>query len=123
MNARLAVVTGGSSGIGLETARGLLRRGFERVAIIGRDEARLARAAASLGPGALPLRADFSSLDQVRACAADVNQDGRLDLVTANYGKNGLFLNRGGGRFEVPANSSFTMKVATPVDYCCHFVK
>ncbi|MCB1725525.1 MAG: pyrimidine/purine nucleoside phosphorylase [Gammaproteobacteria bacterium] len=29
----------------------------------------------------------------------------------------------GGGRFEVPANSSFTMKVATPVDYCCHFVK
>ena len=36
----------------------------------------------------------------VRACAADVNQDGRLDLVTANYGKNGLFLNRGSGVFE-----------------------
>lgn len=36
----------------------------------------------------------------VRTCAADVNGDGRLDLVTANYGKNGLFLNRGGGHFE-----------------------
>jgi hypothetical protein len=36
----------------------------------------------------------------VRPCAADVNHDGRLDLFTANYGPNGLFLNRGGGRFE-----------------------
>ena len=36
----------------------------------------------------------------VRPCAADVNNDGRLDLFTANYGRNGLFLNRGGGRFE-----------------------
>ena len=36
----------------------------------------------------------------VRPCAADVDGDGRLDLFTANYGRNGLFLNRGGGRFE-----------------------
>ena len=36
----------------------------------------------------------------VRPCAADVNGDGRLDLFMANYGPNGLFLNRGGGRFE-----------------------
>lgn len=36
----------------------------------------------------------------VRPCVADVNNDGRLDIFTANYGKNGLFLNRGGGRFE-----------------------
>jgi hypothetical protein len=35
----------------------------------------------------------------VRPCAADVDGDGRLDLFTANYGPNGLFLNRGGGRF------------------------
>ncbi|MEO6221702.1 MAG: CRTAC1 family protein [Vicinamibacterales bacterium] len=31
----------------------------------------------------------------VRPCAADVNNDGRIDLITANYGKNGLFLNTG----------------------------
>ena len=35
----------------------------------------------------------------VRPCAADVDGDGRLDIVTANYGKNGLFLNRA-GKFE-----------------------
>jgi hypothetical protein len=35
----------------------------------------------------------------VRPCAADVDGDGRLDLFAANYGKNGLLLNRG-GRFE-----------------------
>jgi hypothetical protein len=36
----------------------------------------------------------------VRPCAADINNDGRIDLFTANYGPNGLFLNQGGGRFE-----------------------
>lgn len=36
----------------------------------------------------------------VRPCAADVNGDGRFDLFMANYGRNGLFLNRGGGTFE-----------------------
>jgi hypothetical protein len=36
----------------------------------------------------------------VRPCVADVNGDGHLDVFFANYGRNGLFLNRGGGRFE-----------------------
>ena len=36
----------------------------------------------------------------VRPCVADVNNDGRVDLFFANYGKNGLFLNRGKGRYE-----------------------
>jgi FG-GAP-like repeat len=36
----------------------------------------------------------------VRPCAGDVNNDGRIDLFFANYGRNGLFLNRGPGRFE-----------------------
>jgi hypothetical protein len=36
----------------------------------------------------------------VRPCAGDVNNDGRLDLFFANYGPNGLFLNRGAGRFD-----------------------
>ncbi|HEY7476372.1 MAG TPA: CRTAC1 family protein [Vicinamibacterales bacterium] len=36
----------------------------------------------------------------VRPCAADVDNDGRFDLFTANYGPNGLFLNKGAGKFE-----------------------
>lgn len=35
----------------------------------------------------------------VRTCAADVDGDGRLDLFAANYGRNGLFLNKGNGTF------------------------
>src|SRR5690606_2475942 len=33
----------------------------------------------------------------VRPCAADVDGDGRMELFCANYGPNGLFLNRGEG--------------------------
>ncbi len=33
----------------------------------------------------------------VRPCAADVNNDGRMDLFAANYGNNGLFLSNGKG--------------------------
>lgn len=36
----------------------------------------------------------------VRPCAADVDGNGHLDLFMANYGRNGLFLNRGGGHFD-----------------------
>jgi hypothetical protein len=36
----------------------------------------------------------------VRPCVADVDGDGRFDLFMANYGPNGLFLNRGSGKFE-----------------------
>jgi hypothetical protein len=36
----------------------------------------------------------------VRPCAADVDNDGRLDLFMANSGPNGLFLNRGRGNWE-----------------------
>jgi FG-GAP-like repeat/ASPIC and UnbV len=36
----------------------------------------------------------------VRPCAADVDGDGRFDLFAANYGPNGLFLNRGSLKFD-----------------------
>jgi 3-oxoacyl-[acyl-carrier protein] reductase len=52
-----ALVTGGSSGIGLETARLLAQRGA-RVAICGRDEAKLEAAAKEIG--AIAIAADVS---------------------------------------------------------------
>ncbi len=42
----------------------------------------------------------------VRVCAADMDSDGRFDLLAANYGPLGLFSNRGGGRFEDRAAAS-----------------
>jgi hypothetical protein len=36
----------------------------------------------------------------VTPCIGDVDNDGRLDILTANYGTPGLFLNKGNGRFE-----------------------
>jgi hypothetical protein len=53
----------------------------------------------------------------VRTCAADVNQDGRLDLLTANYGKNGLFLNLGGGHFE-DASAAWGADIDSHFDSC-----
>jgi hypothetical protein len=42
----------------------------------------------------------------VRVCAGDLDGDGRLDLVAANYGPLGFFSNRGAGKFEDRAIAS-----------------
>ncbi|WP_404477779.1 SDR family oxidoreductase [Novosphingobium sp. BL-52-GroH] len=68
---RVAVVTGGSSGIGLATARRLLDDGA-RVVICGRDRARLDAAVAALGAG-----------DSVHAEACDVLDAGAVDKLAA----------------------------------------
>lgn len=72
---RYALVTGGSSGIGLETARGLSER-FDTVGIVGRNAERLAEAAEDLRSGAAArietFQADFSSLPEVRRLAGEI---------------------------------------------------
>jgi len=71
---RYALVTGGSSGIGLETARGLVPH-FDVVGIVARNRERLAKAAKDLAsPDARieTFQADFSSLADVRRLARDV---------------------------------------------------
>jgi NAD(P)-dependent dehydrogenase (short-subunit alcohol dehydrogenase family) len=86
---RYALVTGGSSGIGLETARGLTAC-FDVVGIVGRNQERLARAAEELrsaGTRIETFRADFSSLAEVRQLAADVrSRFDSLDVLVNNAG-------------------------------------
>jgi NAD(P)-dependent dehydrogenase (short-subunit alcohol dehydrogenase family) len=82
---RTAVVTGGNSGIGFETARELARRGW-RVIITGRDEAKLRAAAEAIGPAASVQVADFASFAQVRALGAALNQEPRIDVLINNVG-------------------------------------
>lgn len=89
---RIAVVTGGSSGIGLATARLLLADGA-RVAICGRDAKRLAAAQAALAPSRPDLLlaecCDVRDADAVNAFAGKVGKwgGGRVDLLVNNAGQ------------------------------------
>src|SRR5580765_7926113 len=85
MAQKTAVVTGGNSGIGFETARQLARLGW-RVIITGRDEVKLRAAAQQIGDATTIRVADFASLGDVRALAAALNGEARIDLLVNNIG-------------------------------------
>ncbi|MET9126264.1 MULTISPECIES: SDR family oxidoreductase [unclassified Streptomyces] len=82
------LITGGTSGMGLATARRLLDEGAY-VVITGRDDARLAKAATELDAGTrlLTVRADAASLPDLDALMRRVETwRGTLDAVFANAG-------------------------------------
>jgi NAD(P)-dependent dehydrogenase (short-subunit alcohol dehydrogenase family) len=80
----VALVTGGNSGIGFETARQLLKIGVE-VWIGARDLDRGQRAATDLGPTARVVQLDVTDPESV---AAAVQQVGELDILVNNAGVN-----------------------------------
>lgn len=88
LKGKLAVITGGSSGIGLATARQFLAEGA-RVAICGRDRDRLDAAVAELGgEGARGFVCDVLDPNQVQAMAAKVEAEmGRADILVNNAGQ------------------------------------
>jgi len=90
LTGKVAIVTGGSRGIGLAIARALVAEGVH-VAITGRSAAQLAAAAPTIesaGPGAVEsLQADVRAYDAVeRAVAATVARFGGLDILINNAG-------------------------------------
>jgi NAD(P)-dependent dehydrogenase (short-subunit alcohol dehydrogenase family) len=81
-----ALITGGSSGIGLATARLFVAEGA-KVAITGRDQETLKGALAELGPNARGYRADVTVAEDRKRLFAELTKDfGRLDIVFANAG-------------------------------------
>ncbi len=83
---KIALVTGGTSGIGLEAAR-LFREEGARVVIVGQDPARLQSAAVELGEGVTALRGDLSSPAEIDNVIEQIRQAlSRLDVVFANAG-------------------------------------
>lgn len=81
---KVALVTGGSAGIGRAIAQSLIEAGA-KVAITGRGEARLKEAAKALG--AHPIVADVSKeADVERTCAEVLNTFGDLDILINNAG-------------------------------------
>ena len=86
LEGKVAVVTGGNSGIGLATAKEFAREGAH-VVITGRDARTLAEAAREIGGEVLALRSDASSLadiDELFACVRE--KFGRLDVLFVNAG-------------------------------------
>jgi 3-oxoacyl-[acyl-carrier protein] reductase len=88
----VALVTGGSKGIGFAIAKALVSRGAS-VVITGRDRATLDRAQAELGPRAFAVEADVRQPADVQAAAREpVDRFGGLDVLVNNAGV-GLFKN------------------------------
>jgi NAD(P)-dependent dehydrogenase (short-subunit alcohol dehydrogenase family) len=86
LEGKVAVVTGGNSGIGLAIARAYREEGAD-VAILGRDPESLAVAASDLGPEALARRGDVGRLDDlVRLFAETAERFGGVDVVVACAG-------------------------------------
>jgi NAD(P)-dependent dehydrogenase (short-subunit alcohol dehydrogenase family) len=83
---RIALVTGGTSGIGLATARRLAEAGAQ-VVVTGRDGDRLDRAGASLGVRAEALAADLAVPDDIVGLMTELKaRHGRLDVLVVNAG-------------------------------------
>jgi NAD(P)-dependent dehydrogenase (short-subunit alcohol dehydrogenase family) len=83
---RTVLVTGANTGLGLETAGVLARRGAT-VVLACRNPAKAEAAAARIGGNTVLLALDLASLDSVRAAAAEAHERfGRLDLLINNAG-------------------------------------
>jgi NAD(P)-dependent dehydrogenase (short-subunit alcohol dehydrogenase family) len=83
---KIALVTGGSSGLGLATAKRFISEGAY-VFITGRRQAELEAAGEELGPNARAISGDISNLNDLDLLFAEIREEkGRLDVLFANAG-------------------------------------
>jgi NAD(P)-dependent dehydrogenase (short-subunit alcohol dehydrogenase family) len=86
LDGKIAVITGGNSGIGLATAKVFVKEGA-RVYVTGRRHAELEAAAALLGPRATPVQGDVSKPADLDRLYGQIRKEvGRVDVVFANAG-------------------------------------
>ncbi len=86
LEGKVAVVTGGNSGIGLATAKRFLEEGA-KVAISGRNQKTLEEAVKSLGDGVLAVQADTAKVDETEKFLAQVSKKfGKIDVLFVNAG-------------------------------------
>lgn len=81
---KVAIVTGGSSGIGLATAKLFAAEGA-MVAITGRNQANLNKAIAAIGPNAIGIQGDVANLADLDRLYKTVQEKwGKADVLVAN---------------------------------------
>jgi NAD(P)-dependent dehydrogenase (short-subunit alcohol dehydrogenase family) len=86
LEGKVAVITGGNSGIGLATAKRLQEEGA-RVAIAGRSRKTLDEAVEIIGNGVLAVQADVAKLADVDKLYAEVSDKlGKIDVLFVNAG-------------------------------------
>jgi NAD(P)-dependent dehydrogenase (short-subunit alcohol dehydrogenase family) len=86
LDGKIAVVTGGNSGIGLATAARFAAEGAD-VVIVGRRQEELDNALKVIGPRATAIQGDISHLDDLDRIFATVEATkGRIDVLFANAG-------------------------------------
>jgi NAD(P)-dependent dehydrogenase (short-subunit alcohol dehydrogenase family) len=86
LEGKIALVTGGNSGIGLATAKRFVNEGAY-VFLTGRREAQLAEAAKEIGRNVTGVQGDVSNLGDLDRLFVQIKRDkGKLDIVFANAG-------------------------------------
>jgi NAD(P)-dependent dehydrogenase (short-subunit alcohol dehydrogenase family) len=86
LEGKIALITGGNSGIGLATAKEFVNEGAY-VFITGRRERELAAAVDAIGKNVIGIQGDMAKLADLDRVYAKIKQDkGRLDIVFANAG-------------------------------------
>src|SRR5438309_10566157 len=86
LEGKVAVVTGGNSGIGLAAAKRLQEEGA-RVAVAGRSKKTLDETVKTIGNGVLAVQADVSKLADIDKLYAEVTKKlGKIDILFVNAG-------------------------------------
>ena len=86
LEGKVAVVTGGNSGIGLATAKRFQQEGA-KVVISGRSKKTLDEAVRTIGNGVVSIQADVASLSDLDKLYQDVsNKFGKIDVLFVNAG-------------------------------------
>src|ERR1700733_1602636 len=86
LEGKVAVITGGNSGIGLATAKRFVQEGAY-VFITGRTQAKLDQAVKQVGSNVTGVQGDVAKLADLDRLFAQIKQEkGRLDIVFANAG-------------------------------------
>ena len=87
MTKKIAIVTGGNSGLGFATAKKLCDNGITTY-IIGRTKDKTEEACSEIGSNAIPIIFDLNNLSEIPHMISDIAKDGNIDILVNNAGIN-----------------------------------